>query len=208
MNQANICEFKYAIYGGSFDPIHRAHVILADTAVKQLGLNELYFMPANVSPFKLDTIGNQTSASDRYAMIEGNLHYNSAFKISDYELKKEGPSYTIETLDYWNKNKEGKLYFILGGDSIVEIDKWYHGADILRKFPLVTNIRPGSDVSEAYGKIDEYRAKYGAEIHMLNMPPMDVSSTDIRNNIAEGISIADLVMPETEEYIIEHNLYK
>lgn len=208
MDQANNCEFKYAIYGGSFDPIHRAHVLLADTAVKQLGLNELYFMPANVSPFKLDTVGNQTSAADRFAMIEGILHYNSAFRISDYELKKEGPSYTIETLDYWNNNKDGNLYFILGLDSIVEIEKWYHGVDILRKYTLVTNVRPGSDISVANDKISEYRAKYGAEIHMLNMPPMDVSSTDIRNNIAEGISIADLVMPETEEYISEHNLYK
>lgn len=208
MTTSTDSNIKYAIYGGSFDPIHRAHVALADAAVEQLGLDELFFMPANVSPFKLDSISKQSSGKDRFAMIEAILHYNSAFRLSDYELVKEGPSYTIETLEYWDNNRAGKFYFVLGFDSAVQIDTWYHGIEILSRFPLITCIRPGTGIEEGIAKINYYKAKYGTEIHILDMPPMDISSTIIRRRISEGTSIGDLVMPETEEYISEHHLYR
>lgn len=200
--------YKYAIYGGTFDPIHRAHVVLADTAVKQFKLNELYFMPANISPFKLDNADKQTSADDRYSMIEEILHYNYAFRLSDYELRRQGPSYTVQTLKEWDDNIDGKLFFVLGFDSVVQVDRWFHGIEILQNYPLITGVRPGTDTSDGFNKIREYREKYGAEIHVLDMPPMEVSSSSIRKKIAEGKSISDMVMPETEEYIIEHYLYR
>lgn len=208
MTKSSNFNYRYAIYGGTFDPIHRAHCVLADTAVKQLELDELYFMPANISPFKLDCAGKQTSGNDRYSMIEGILHYNPAFRLSDYELRKKGPSYTFDTLQSWDNNIEGKLFFVLGFDSIVQIDRWYHGSDILRNYRLITGVRPGTDYSDGLDIIRKFREQYKAEIYVLDMPPMDVSSSSIRKKIAEGKSISDMVMPETEEYISEHRLYR
>ena len=197
---------KVAIYGGTFDPVHRGHIALADAACRECGLDRLIFMPDYISPFKQDQ--NVTAGEDRYKMLESVLHYNPAFSISAYELTKTGPSYTIETLEHWDYILDDEISFILGFDSAVEVDTWCRGTDILRKFPLITAVRPGIDVSEGMSKIEALREEYDADITVLRMEPMDASSTEIRRRVREGISISDLVMPETEEYIFEHNLYR
>ena len=197
---------KYAIYGGTFDPIHIAHVKLADFAVKELELDELYFMPARISPFKQDN--KIASAHDRYNMIKTVLDYNKAFRLSDFEINKGGPSYTIETLDAWDKIIDGELYFIVGFDSLVNMDTWYHGLDILKKYKIISGRRPDTDDQYADMKIREFTEKYGADIHILDMPEMDVSSTEIRIRIRNRKSIEDLVLEKTWEYILEHNLYR
>ena len=113
---------RYAIYGGTFDPFHRAHYEMAYAAVKELGLQELIFMPAYVSPFKQ---GKDVSEGNiRADMISRILHYNEAFRLSRYEITLEKPSYTIETLGHWKNILDGKLYFLLGIDSLVELDTW------------------------------------------------------------------------------------
>ncbi len=197
---------KIGLFGGTFDPIHRAHVTLADSAVKELGLDELYFIPAFVSPFKL---GVETEEGiDRYKMIEQILHYNTAFKVSDYELSKEDTSYTFNTLEHFAKSLDGDIYFLLGYDSLVQLDTWYRGKEILAGYDLITARRPGTRDEEAERKIEEYIKLYDARIHILDMPAMDVSATEIRERIAKGEDIKELVLPEVEEYIIEHNLYR
>lgn len=197
---------KYGIYGGSFDPIHIGHVSLADSAVKECGLDKLIFMPAYISPFKQDT--QVTDGRDRCAMIETVLKFNSAFCLSTYELNKEGPSYTIETLRHWDSMLDGKLYFVLGFDSAVQLDKWYCGEEILRNYHLITARRPDTNYIEGMHVLDTFREKYGSDITVMDMAPVDASSTTIRNRIKEGIPISDLVLPGVEEYIIEHGLYK
>ena len=199
-------DYKYAIYGGSFDPIHRAHVALAYYATRELDLDELYFVPAYVNPFKQGR--NTTPGEDRFKMIESILHYDKSFRVSDCEIMKEGPSYTIETLKHFSDNIEGELHFLCGWDSLLEIDHWYHGEEILRNYTLVTARRPGSDDSDGMAKIKEFREKYETLVYVLDFPPMDVSSTAVRNNVKEGKPINELVLPEVEDYIREHNLYK
>ena len=196
----------YAIYGGSFDPIHVGHVALAEHAVKECGLDKVIFMPAYVSPFK--TGQNTTPGHDRAAMIERILPYNSAFALSRYELRKEGPSYTYETLTHWKRLLGGKLSFILGLDSVVEIDTWYHGEDLLKEFSFITARRPHTDFSIAQDRIEGFRAKYGADITVMLMEPVDASSTEVRKRASEGLSLEGLVLPEVEDYIIRHDLYK
>ena len=196
----------YAIYGGSFDPIHVGHVALAEHAVKECGLDKVIFMPAYVSPFK--TGQNTTPGHDRAAMIERILPYNSAFALSRYELRKEGPSYTYETLTHWKRLLGGKLSFILGLDSVVEIDTWYHGEDLLKEFSFITARRPHTDFSIAQDRIEGFRAKYGADITVMLMEPVDASSTEVRKRASEGLSLEGLVLPEVEDYIISHDLYK
>ena len=197
---------KYGIYGGSFDPIHIGHVALADSAVRECGLDKLIFMPAYISPFKQDR--KVTDGHDRCAMIEAALKVNSAFCLSRYELNKEGTSYTVKTLRHWKKLLDGELCFILGFDSAVQVDKWYEGEEILRGYHLITARRPDTDYTEGLRIIDSFRRKYGANITVLDMPPVDASSTEIRNLVKEGKPLAGLVPPGVEDYIIEHQLYK
>ena len=197
---------KVAIYGGSFNPIHLAHVKLADYAVYELELDELYFMPTFVSPFKQDK--KMAERKDRLAMIESVLDYNPKFKLSDYEIDNENVSYTIKTLDYFSKELDAKLYYVVGFDALLTLDTWYRGEEILNKYSLITAKRPDSSEIEALTKINSFIRKYNSKIHILDMPEMDISSSDIRNRIKNGKSIKELVLPATEEYIIEHNLYR
>ncbi len=199
-------DFKYAIYGGSFDPIHRAHVSLAYYATRELDLDELYFVPTFVNPFKQ---GRKTTPGEqRLEMVERILHYDKSFRVSDVEVKKGGPSYTYETVSYFMDHLDGELHFLCGWDSLLEIDTWYKGEELLRNITLVTGRRPGSDDHDGMDKIKEFREKYGTLIYVLDFPPIDISSTHIRNNVSEGKPISDMVLPEVEEYIVEHNLYK
>ena len=197
---------KYGIYGGSFDPIHIGHVALADSAVRECGLDKLIFMPAFISPFKQDR--KVTDGHDRCGMIEAALKVNSAFCLSRYELNKKGTSYTIETLRHWDDLLDGDMYFVLGFDSAVQVDTWYEGEEILRNYHLITARRPDTDYSEGMRIIESFREKYGADITVMEMPPVDASSTNIRNLIKEGKPITGLVPPGVEEYIIEHQLYR
>ena len=197
---------KYAIYGGSFDPVHIGHVALADAAVRECGLHKLIFMPAYMSPFKQDR--SVTDGNDRRAMIERVLGLNKAFCVSGYELNKEGPSYTIETLRHWKSLLGVTPGFVLGFDSMVQVDTWYQGEEILRNYPLITCLRPDTDSKEGLEKAEMFRQKYGADITILIKDPLDASSTEIRQRVKDGRAITGLVPPGVEEYIIEHQLYR
>ena len=197
---------KYGIYGGSFDPIHIGHVALAESAVRECGLDKLIFMPAYISPFKQDR--KVTDGIDRCRMIETILDVNSAFCLSRYELNKKGPSYTVETLRHWRNMLDGELCFILGFDSAVQVDTWYEGPEILKDYHLITGRRRDTDYTEGLKKLESFREKYGAKITVMEMAPVDASSTDVRNLIREGKSLTGLVPPGVEEYIIEHKLYR
>ena len=197
---------KYGIYGGSFDPIHIGHVSLADSAVKECGLDRLIFMPAYISPFKQNR--KVTDGKDRCGMIESVLGFNKAFRLSTYELKREEPSYTIETLRHWDSMLDGDLYFVLGFDSVIQLDMWYQGEDILRNYHLVTARRPHTDDLEGMQIVEKFRSEYNADITVMDMPPVDASSTIIRKLVKEGKPVTGLVPPGVEEYIIEHKLYR
>lgn len=196
----------YAIYGGTFDPIHKGHIALADHAVRECGIDKLIFMPAFISPFKQNR--RTAPGKDRAAMIESILGYNKAFCLSRYELGKEGPSYTYDTVMHWKQILDGKLSFILGFDSVIEIDTWYRGEEILKEVSLITARRPYANDSDGWNKIQYYREKFGTETTVLEMAPVDASSTEVRMNVHAGMSISDLVAPEVERYISEHDLYK
>lgn len=197
---------KYGIYGGSFDPIHIGHVALADSAVRECGLDKLIFMPAYVSPFKQNR--KVTDGRDRCGMIKTVLGANKAFRLSNYELRREGPSYTIETLTHWRNMLDGDLYYVLGFDSVIQLDMWYKGEEILRNYPLVTARRPHTDDIEGMEIVEKFRRIYGSDITVLEMPPVDASSTVIRKLVSEGKPVSGLVPEGVEEYIIEHNLYR
>lgn len=197
---------KFAIYGGTFDPLHLGHMMLAKTAVKECGLYKLIFMPDYVSPFKQDR--PVTDGMLRYGMIQAATAGDPAFAVSSYEICREGPSYTIETLRHWDSMLDGSLSFVLGFDSAVQVDTWYCGDEILKNYHLITAVRPDTDTEQGMQTIERFRRDYGAKISVLGMEPVDISSTDIRRRAAAGESLEGYVSPGVEEYIIEHKLYR
>jgi len=198
---------KIAVFGGTFDPIHRGHVNLSAAAADECGLDELVFMPNYISPFKQNT--EVAPGADRAEMVRGILHYHPKFRLSTYELSRSEPSYTYDTLSYFRRTMtDAEILFIIGFDSVLNIDTWYRGEEIIREFPLITGIRPNTSTEDAMAKIKEYREKYSADITVLRLKPFDASSTEIRKRLQSGSSISDLVLPETEEYIRKHGLYQ
>ena len=197
---------KIAIFGGTFDPIHLAHIKLAETALEELGLDKLVFMPNTVSPFKLDA--KISSAKHRCKMIELSIQHNLRLDMTRYEIDKQGISYTYDALKDLSAQYDAHLYFVLGYDSLVAIDTWYKGTEILKEFSLITAVRPGIDNQLGEQKICEYRTVYGADIHLLNMPPFDCSSSRISKLCNKGKSLSGLVADTVEEYIISNGLYK
>lgn len=197
---------KIAIFGGTFDPIHLAHIKLAETALEELGLEKLVFMPNTISPFKLDA--KISLAEHRCKMIELSIQHNPRLEMTRYEVDKQGISYTYDALKELSSIYDAHLYFVLGYDSVVTIDTWYKGTDILKEFSLITAVRPGTDNQLGEQKISEYRTAYGADIHLLRMPPFDCSSSHIRELCKKGQSLAGLVADSVEEYIISNGLYK
>jgi nicotinate-nucleotide adenylyltransferase len=196
----------FAIYGGTFDPLHLGHMSVARSAKKECGIDKLIFMPAYISPFKLDK--KVTRGTDRLSMIRLSIKNEDGFAASSYEISKARPSYTIETLRHWSRILDGTLSFVLGFDSAVQVDTWFRGEDILRNYHLITALRPDTDTEEGLKKIRQLRDEYNANITVLDMKPVDISSTEIRERAGKGLSLDGLVSPEVEEYIIEHKLYK
>ncbi len=197
---------RIAIFGGSFDPVHLGHISLAETALLECGLERIIFMPVRISPFK---IGNPISSGfDRYNMIKLAIAGNPAFELSSYELDKEGPSYTIETLRHCREELGEAPSFLIGLDSVVSIDKWRFGNEILRDYPVITVARSDTDLSKALDKIESFKRDYSADITLMHMEPVDISSTMIRQKAFKCEKLDGLVCPGVEEYIIEHNLYK
>lgn len=198
---------KIGILGGTFDPIHYGHLILGEQARGEADLDQVIFMPAMVQPFKLNT--KAAEGFQRYDMLKIATADNPYFSVSEMELNSPGVSYTIETLrgceDRYGKDAE--LYFIIGTDAFLKLEKWYKSEDLLKEFAFVVGTRPGYKEQELKQRIEEFREKFGTDILEINNSEVEISSTDIKNRIKEGKSIKYLLPEEVEQYIYENKLY-
>lgn len=197
---------KKAIFGGTFDPIHFGHISLADAAVKEIGLDELLFMPNNISPFKISE--DVAAPESRCDMIELVLPRNKCFSLSRYELDRKGVSYTYDTLCAFRKRADTKFYFVLGFDSIMTLNTWYKGEQIISEFAIIAGRRPGTDTVEANEMIEMYRKEFDAEITVLDIDTPDVSAMEIREAITENKCTDRLIPLEVKEYINKNGLYR
>lgn len=198
---------KLGIMGGTFDPIHNGHMKTAEFVFRQLELEKIIFIPANIAPHK---IGMEFApAADRLAMttlaVEGNQH----FSVSDMELTRNGISYTYDTVkalkEYYGEDYE--LFFIIGADSVVGLDTWIKVREIMQLCKFVAATRPG--FAPTVDKVIEYFGDLGrTRIQWLNTPEMDISSTNIRQRIRLGQSISGLVPKRVEQYIYQKGLYR
>jgi nicotinate-nucleotide adenylyltransferase len=197
---------KIGVLGGSFDPVHLGHLSLAKDALVQGSLNQVIFMPVHRQPFKLDV--KLASDDDRLAMLREAIKDSPGFTISDWEIKKQGVSYTYLTLRaIKDQNIDAKIYFITGTDTFLKINIWKNASELLEENNFIVGHRPGYREQELNECVSELKQKYEVDIKIINNTRLDISATEIRNIVARGGTISQLVPPEVERYIITHGLY-
>ena len=199
---------KIGIFGGTFDPVHNGHMGLAEDSVKEAGLNEVIMIPASISPFKQDR--KTASGEDRFRMLALVAGLDDKITVSRDELNNEGVSYTYLTMRrLQNANPDARLYFICGTDSFLKVDTWMEAEELLTKYSfIVASDRPGYRHDELEEAINRIKEKFGTEIIVINNRQFDVSSTEIRDRIAAGQPIDDLVPGPVTRYIEEKGLYR
>ncbi len=192
---------RIGILGGTFDPIHRGHLLIAEGVREKFSLSRVIFVPAARPPHKMKE--EISGAPHRYEMALLATEDNSNFSVSDLEMKRPGRSYTIETLKELKEKYQGaEIYFIVGRDSALEIFTWKDPERLLGLCRFISVQRPFSR------ELDKLDRKYRERIEVLQVPTLSVSSTEIRQRVREGKSIRYLVTRCVEEYIYENKLYK
>lgn len=198
---------RIGILGGSFDPIHEAHISLAKDALLMCELDKVIFVPANIQPFKLDNY--VTSASDRFAMVKEAISDVPGMEVSDYEISSQGVSYSYITMRAMReKYKDAELFFITGTDAFLMIEQWRESEEMLDNYSYIVGTRPGYKEKELNECMTRINSKYGTFIVNIENVQLDISSTEIRNRVAHGLSLSGLVPSKVEEYIKKNNLYR
>lgn len=195
---------KIGIIGGTFNPIHLAHLYIAYEAKCQLNLDKVIFMPAGSPPHKKNE--DILEAPLRYKMVLEAIKKYEDFEISNYEIEKEGFSYTYETLENF-KSKDNILYFITGADCLINIEKWKNPDRIFKTSKLVVFNRPGYDKESLKLQKNEIEKKYNTSINFLDIMDLEISSTMIRDRIKEGKKIDFFIPKEVLDFIRKNNIY-
>jgi nicotinate-nucleotide adenylyltransferase len=201
---------KIALFGGTFDPIHLGHTTVAVDAMKQIGAEKTIFIPAKRSPLK----GFLPKANDnhRYEMITLAIAGQKNFEASDCELKKPAPSYTLETVQQYQAeyDSDTSIHWLIGADSIDDLAYWYKITELIDACFLTTMYRAGC----AKPDFSKFEPQWGAQRieklqqNIIQTPLVDISSTEIRDRLAAGQDVSDMLSPSVAEYIHKHGLYK
>ena len=199
---------KIGILGGTFDPIHNGHLRLSREAYEQFGLDAVWFMPAGNPPHKKNH--KITEGEMRERMVKLAIADTPYFLYSDFELKREGNTYTAQTLSLLRgEYREDEFYFIIGADSLYQIEQWFHPELVMKLAVLLVAGRAYHDKHQPFERQIEYlTSRYGARIYPIRCSEMDVSSEEIRAAVADGYSIHGFVPDAVEEYIMDHGLYR
>jgi len=194
---------KIGIIGGTFDPIHIGHLIIAEDARFRLSLDKVLFVPAGHPPHKPDK--PISDVRHRAAMVEAAIEGNPDFELFRFEIDSPKPSYTVYTLEaLLDIYKGAELFFIMGADSLAEITTWHNPDRIVQLCRIVAAERFGFDREKVLGALPE---SYRGSVIFLDTPIVEISSTEIRRRAASGESFRYLVPKGVEEYIMRNALY-
>ena len=197
---------KIGIMGGNFNPPHLGHLMVAEYVAKELNLERVVFLPTGKISYK-DSSEN-ASPRDRFEMTRLAISENPLFDISDIESVSAEYSYTCFTLEKLkNLYKDALLYFIVGADSLDYMERWKNPQKIFELASVAVVDRQGFGVEKCLEKAEELKAKFGADIHFVEMPKADVSSSEIRRRVAGGQSVCDMLPDIVLDYICEKKLY-
>lgn len=188
---------RIGLLGGTFDPIHNGHLILAQECWHILGLDKVIFIPAYIPPHK--EISSNVSIADRLNLMRISLEGDKRFEISTFEIDSASTSYSINTIEHFSvKYKEAEIFFITGSDSAGTLNEWKDIEKILKSIIFVVATRPGWDK----------KSPYEDRIRRVNIPAIDISSSEIRRRVKEKAPIEYLLRPEAVKYIRNKGLYQ
>lgn len=198
---------RIGILGGTFDPIQIAHLAIAEQARACLGLREVLFIPAG-DPWRKREQG-VTTAEHRVAMVRLAIASNPFFRLSLIEVERPGPSYSVTTVEELQREfgPEAQLYFVMGMDALFDLPNWKEPERLSQLCRLVVMARPGYDRS-GFSALDCRIPGLSERLLLLEAPLLDISSSDIRRRVAQGLPIRYLVPNGVERYIREHGLYR
>lgn len=204
---------RLGLFGGTFDPIHFGHLLLAEQCREQCGLDEIWFLPAGAPPHKQDTV--ISAGRIRAEMLELAIAGHRAFAVNCMELDRAGTTFTVETLQHLHEeNPSRKLFFIVGADSLEDLPTWREPRQIARLATIVAVNRGVSPSAEnaQHAQLDAVRKALGQavadRIQFVTMPGIGLSATDIRQRVRQGRSIRYMTPRSVEQYIVEHRLYQ
>lgn len=195
---------KLGIYGGSFDPIHLGHLLLAESAREKFGMEQVIFVPAKRSPFK--PYSSSIGDDHRWRMLLLAIEGNPGFSASRVELDREPPSYTVLTIEHFSRAfPDAELWLIIGQDALFDFAYWYQYRRLLQRAKVAVGRRPGVNDQEA--TLPEDLNVYADRFSFFTNPVFEVSSREIRERIQQGKSVNYLLLPKVYEYIVENRLY-
>ncbi len=198
---------RVGIYGGTFSPVHNGHVAAARAFMEQMWLDILYVMPTGISPHKV--MKGDATAADRLEMCRLAFDGMEGVIVSDMETRREGKSYTVDTLRAMTREGD-RLFLLIGTDMLMTLDEWRAPDEIFRLcYP--TYIRREADAfmdDVIVQKIALYQQKFGKVVRRIVAPPIELSASDVRASVAAGRAIGDMVPAPVAAYIHTHGLYK
>ncbi len=198
---------RLGILGGTFDPIHYGHLVVAEECRVRLGLERVLFIPAGQPPHKRGRV--ISPAEHRVAMVELAIASNPGFKLSRVEVDRVGPSYTVDTLVQLREEygPRAELHFIVGMDALAEMLTWHEPARLAALCQIVAVTRPGTeafDLAALEPKIPQARER----IRILPAPELRIAASDLRWRVAHGLPIKYQLPEPVEEYVYRHGLYR
>lgn len=198
---------KIGIMGGTFNPIHIGHLALAESAKNELDLDEVWFIPTGISyqKEKLPVLPGE----ERLRMTELAIADNEAFKCLDMEVKRQGYTYTYETLEQLkSRYPDNTFYFIVGADCLFAIENWRHPEKIFESCILAAAIRGKVSLDELEEKKVRLEAQFSGNVELFPFVNLEISSTEIRSRVHEGKSIKYMVSETVKKYIEEKGFYR
>lgn len=199
---------RIGVFGGTFDPVHYGHLILAEQCREQARLDRVLFVPAARHAFKNDSVA--TPFDRRMEMLELAIAGHPDFAIDDLEIHRTGPSYTADTLDILHQRQpDSELYFLMGSDGLPDFPRWHEPARIVRRAGLVVMARPGFEVCSAAELASQLHLPAGeVRLERVDVPLIDLASRDIRRRVSEGRSVRFMLPRAVEVYIQTKRLYQ
>ncbi len=212
---------RIGLFGGTFNPFHNGHITIIEHVRNACRLDRVYFIPSATPPHKPDT--NLAPADERFMMVKQSLKGCKGFLVSDKELVRQGPSFTIDTINEFKQehNPQTRFYFIMGSDAFLDINTWKNKDELFKAVPMIIMLRKGSqnnmasfideNISKGY-TFDEQDHRFvhvaKQEIRICRVPIVDISSTMIRERVKNNAPISGLVPKIVEQTIQTKELYR
>jgi len=192
---------RVGLFGGTFNPLHNGHLLIARSALAQFDLSRVFFVPNGTPPNRPGE--RLPPKQDRFRMVAEAVEGEEGLAVSRVEVDREGPSYTIDTIRALKDDYPEGICFIIGADSLSQIDTWREPEAVIASVPFIVAPRQGASLS-----VFEREPFENASIYVLEMPEVDVSSTDLRAKARRGETIEPWVPAQVARYVVEHGLYR